>query len=139
MSRIRPKMIKKIKRRPISRGPGRPVKARLRPFRRKGGAVLALANEERLTRDRGANGLDIDIAELKQREASFRLLFDSNPVPMIVCALDDERILGVNDAAAGHYGYSRGQFEKLTFRDLQAFDSEPPWAIDLSRDEQAAR
>jgi len=37
---------------------------------------------------------------LKQREASFRLLFDSNPVPMIVCALDDERILGVNDAAA---------------------------------------
>src|SRR5690242_13850373 len=95
--------------------------------------------EERLTEDGGIIGLRVDITELKQREASFRLLFDSNPVPMIVCALDDERILGVNDAAAGHYGYSRGQFEKLTFRDLQAFDSEPPWAIDLSRDEQAAR
>ena len=33
---------------------------------------------------------------------------------MIVCALDDERILGVNDAAVEHYGYSRAEFEKLT-------------------------
>ncbi len=66
----------------------------------------------------------VDITELKQREASFRLLFDSNPVPMIVCALDDERILGVNDAAVEHYGYSRAEFEKLTIRNLQAFDTE---------------
>src|ERR1700761_5496761 len=43
--------------------------------------------EERLTGDGGVVGLRIDITELKQREASFRLLFDSNPVPMIVCAL----------------------------------------------------
>ena len=49
--------------------------------------------EERLTEDGGIIGLRVDITELKQREASFRLLFDSNPVPMIVCALDDERIL----------------------------------------------
>ena len=63
--------------------------------------------EERLTEDGGVIGLRVDITELKQREASFRLLFDSNPVPMIVCALDDERILGVNAAAVEHYGYSR--------------------------------
>ena len=43
--------------------------------------------EERLTDDGGIIGLRVDITELKQREASFRLLFDSNPVPMIVCAL----------------------------------------------------
>ena len=41
---------------------------------------------------------------------------------MIVCALDDERILGVNDAAIEHYGYSRAEFEKLTIRSLQAFE-----------------
>ena len=58
---------------------------------------------------------------------------------MIVCALDDERILGVNDAAIEHYGYSRVEFEKLTIRNLQAFDSQPPWAGDRSSDEQAAR
>nr|WP_283829394.1 EAL domain-containing protein [Bradyrhizobium diazoefficiens] len=95
--------------------------------------------EERRTDDGGIVGLRVDITELKQREASFRLLFDGNPVPMIICALDDERILGVNDAAVAHYGYSRAEFEKLTIRSLQAFDSEPPWASDCSSDEQAGR
>nr|WP_136623393.1 EAL domain-containing protein [Bradyrhizobium centrolobii] len=95
--------------------------------------------EERLTDDGGVVGLRVDITELKQREASFRLLFDGNPVPMIVCALDDERILGVNDAAVAHYGYSRAEFERLTIRSLQAFDNEPPWTTDRSSEEQAAR
>jgi diguanylate cyclase (GGDEF)-like protein/PAS domain S-box-containing protein len=95
--------------------------------------------EERLTEDGGVIGLRVDITELKQREASFRLLFDSNPIPMIVCALDDERILGVNAAAVEHYGYSRAEFEKLTIRSVQAFESEPPWAAERSSDEQAAR
>ena len=83
--------------------------------------------EERLTEDGGVIGLRVDITELKQREASFRLLFDSNPVPMIVCALENERILSVNDAAVEHYGYSRAEFEKLTIRSIQAFESEAPW------------
>ncbi|MBR0826537.1 EAL domain-containing protein [Bradyrhizobium manausense] len=95
--------------------------------------------EERLTDDGGVVGLRVDITELKQREASFRLLFDGNPVPMIVCALDDERILAVNDAAVVHYGYSRADFEKLTIRSLQAFESEPPWTTDPTVEEQAAR
>jgi PAS domain-containing protein len=55
--------------------------------------------EERMTADGGIVGLRIDITELKQRESSFRLLFDANPLPMIVCALDDEHIIDVNDAA----------------------------------------
>ncbi|MFB6460946.1 putative bifunctional diguanylate cyclase/phosphodiesterase [Bradyrhizobium tunisiense] len=95
--------------------------------------------DERLTDDGGVVGLRVDITELKQREASFRLLFDGNPVPMIVCALDDERILGVNDAAVAHYGYSRAEFEQLKIRALQAFDSEPPWTADRSSEEQAGR
>ena len=95
--------------------------------------------EERLTEDGGVIGLRVDITELKQREASFRLLFDSNPVPMIVCALDDERILGVNDAAVEHYGYSRAEFENLTIRSVQAFEAEPPWAGHRSSDELTAR
>jgi diguanylate cyclase (GGDEF)-like protein/PAS domain S-box-containing protein len=95
--------------------------------------------DERLTEDGGVIGLRVDITELKQREASFRLLFDSNPVPMIVCSLDGEHILGVNDAAIEHYGYSRAEFERLTIRSLQAFDPELPWAGDRSSDEQTAR
>ncbi|TCU65005.1 diguanylate cyclase/phosphodiesterase [Bradyrhizobium sp. R2.2-H] len=95
--------------------------------------------DERLTEDGGVVGLRVDITELKQREASFRLLFDGNPVPMIVCALDDERIIAVNDAAVAHYGYSRAEFERLKIRSLQAFDSEPPWTADHSSEEQAGR
>ena len=95
--------------------------------------------EERKTESGGVIGLRVDITELKQREASFRLLFDSNPVPMIVCAVDGEYVLAVNDAAVAHYGYSRAEFQKLTIRTLQAFDSEAPWAGDLSSDEQVAR
>jgi len=95
--------------------------------------------EERLTEDGSVVGLRVDITELKQREASFRLLFDGNPVPMIVCALDGAQILAVNDAAVEHYGYSRAQFEKRTIRSLQAFESDPPWADDRSSEEQAAR
>jgi diguanylate cyclase (GGDEF)-like protein/PAS domain S-box-containing protein len=95
--------------------------------------------DERMTEDGSIIGLRVDITELKQREASFRLLFDGNPVPMIVCALDDERILSVNDAAIQHYGYERAEFEKLTLGSLQALESDPPWAGDRTSDEQAAR
>ncbi|MHC2467435.1 diguanylate cyclase (GGDEF)-like protein/PAS domain S-box-containing protein [Bradyrhizobium embrapense] len=95
--------------------------------------------EERLTSDGGIVGLRVDITELKQREASFRLLFDGNPVPMILCVLDGEKILAVNDAAIAHYGYVRAEFEKMTIKSLQAFDAELPWASGRSSDEQAAR
>ncbi len=95
--------------------------------------------DERLTDDGGVVGLRVDITELKQREASFRLLFDGNPVPMIVCALDDECIIAVNDAAVAHYGYSRAEFQRLKIRSLQAFDSEPPWIADATGEEQAGR
>jgi diguanylate cyclase (GGDEF)-like protein/PAS domain S-box-containing protein len=95
--------------------------------------------EERKTEDGGNVGLRVDITELKQREASFRLLFDGNPAPMIVCALSDERIVGVNSAAVEHYGYSREEFEKLTIRNLQAFNSELPWVGERSSDEQTGR
>lgn len=95
--------------------------------------------EERLTGDGGVIGLRVDITELKQREASFRLLFDGNPVPMIVCSQDTERIISVNDAAVAHYGYSREDFEKLRISDVQAFDQAAPWTGDQTTEERAAR
>jgi diguanylate cyclase (GGDEF)-like protein/PAS domain S-box-containing protein len=80
-----------------------------------------------------------DTAALKHHDTSFRLLFDSNPVPMIVCAQDTERIVAINDAAVAHYGYSRDDFEKLRISDIQAFEQLPPWHGDHSADERAAR
>jgi diguanylate cyclase (GGDEF)-like protein/PAS domain S-box-containing protein len=95
--------------------------------------------EERLTADGGVIGLRVDISELKQREASFRLLFDGNPVPMIVCALDDERILAVNDSAVTHYGYGRAVFQAMKVRELQALAADPPWVDDHSHDQATSR
>jgi diguanylate cyclase (GGDEF)-like protein/PAS domain S-box-containing protein len=59
-----------------------------------------------------------DIGDLKQREASFRLLFDGNPVPMWLYDPGDLRIVGVNDAALAHYGYDRAQLRNMTLLDL---------------------
>jgi PAS domain S-box-containing protein len=74
---------------------------------------------ERRTADGGSIGVRIDITDLKQREASFRLLFDSHPLPMFVFDLDSLRFLAVNDAALAHYGYSREHFLTLTILDVR--------------------
>ncbi len=51
-----------------------------------------------------------DVTALKRREASFRLLFDNNPMPMWVFDAHTTGFLSVNDAAVQHYGYSRETF-----------------------------
>ena len=48
-----------------------------------------------------------EIADLRAREASFRLLFDGNPIPTALCDPDSYAFLAVNDAAAALWGYSR--------------------------------
>jgi diguanylate cyclase (GGDEF)-like protein/PAS domain S-box-containing protein len=73
--------------------------------------------EERRTADGGNIGVRIDITDLKQREASFRLLFDANPVPMWVLDRSTLMYLAVNDAAIRHYGYSREQFLSMSLLD----------------------
>jgi diguanylate cyclase (GGDEF)-like protein/PAS domain S-box-containing protein len=60
-----------------------------------------------------------DITEAKRKEASFRLLFDSNPVPMWVFDRDSLRFLAVNDAAVAHYGYSHDQFLAMSVLDVR--------------------
>jgi diguanylate cyclase (GGDEF)-like protein/PAS domain S-box-containing protein len=79
--------------------------------------------DERRTSDGGVIGLRVDITELKQREASFRLLFDNNPVPMIVFGRDNHAILDVNEAALSHYGYTRTQFQSMSLRHIHECDS----------------
>ena len=66
--------------------------------------------EEQRTADGGVIGVRVDVTELKSREASFRLLFEHNPIPMWVLEKDSMRFLAVNDAAIKHYGFSREQF-----------------------------
>ena len=49
-------------------------------------------------------------AQLREREASFRYLFDQNPNPMIVCADRSFHVLAANDSALRLYGTTREAF-----------------------------
>ena len=60
-----------------------------------------------------------DIGGVKAREASFRLLFDGNPVPMWLFDPESLRFVGVNDAAVEHYGYSRERFLEMSILDIR--------------------
>jgi len=63
-----------------------------------------------------------DVTESKQREASFRLLFESNPLPMWVCDRETLRFLDINAAAVEHYKYSREQFLAMTLLDIRPLE-----------------
>jgi diguanylate cyclase (GGDEF)-like protein/PAS domain S-box-containing protein len=78
--------------------------------------------EESRTEDGGSIGARVDITDLKEKEASFRLLFENNPVPMWVFDADTLRFLAVNGAALDHYGYSREQFASMTIVDIRPRD-----------------
>ena len=57
-----------------------------------------------------------------ESEAQYRLLFDSNPLPMWVFDRNTRRFLAVNEAAIRHYGYSREEFLRMTVLDIQHDD-----------------
>src|SRR2546422_8580806 len=52
-------------------------------------------------------------------ERKYRLLFDSNPLPMWVFDRETLRFLEVNKAAIAHYGFSREEFLGMTIMDLR--------------------
>ena len=81
--------------------------------------------EERKTADGGTIGLRVDISEMKAREEGFRLLFDSNPVPLLVYDPVEECIRAANAAAAEHFGYSVSELSGLAAERLFAIDEWP--------------
>ena len=52
-------------------------------------------------------------------EEQYKILFDSNPQPMLVYDLETLDILAVNNAAVEKYGYSKEEFYKLTIKDIR--------------------
>jgi diguanylate cyclase (GGDEF)-like protein/PAS domain S-box-containing protein len=89
--------------------------------------------EEQRTAEGGTIHVRVDITDLKNREASFRLLFEHNPVPMFVWAQESRRFLAVNDAAIDHYGYSRQQFLSMTILDIRPEEERPTFLDALHR------
>ncbi len=74
-------------------------------------------------------GTGIDITErkkaeqrLKTSEQKYKLLFESNPLPMWMLSLPDYRIIEVNNATLSQYGYTREEFLQLDIFQLRPDD-----------------
>ncbi len=107
-----------------------PVQSELR-FITKSGAVkwvrvyahpLWDAKSNRLA---GIHGAVQDISERKmvenallESESRYRLLFESNPAPMLIYKRDTYRILTVNEAFTIHYGYAYDEITTMHLQDL---------------------
>jgi len=62
---------------------------------------------------------------IRESEEKYRLLFESNPMPMWIYDLETLRFLKVNDAAVGHYGYSVEHFLGMTIKDIRPSEDVP--------------
>lgn len=56
---------------------------------------------------------------LLESERKYRLLFESNPLPMFMISPEDFSIVDVNEAAVNHYGYSKADFIQKNMVDLR--------------------
>jgi diguanylate cyclase (GGDEF)-like protein/PAS domain S-box-containing protein len=74
-----------------------------------------------------AIGMILTLLEEQKRDADdrfqeYRLMFENNPHPMWIFDTQTLRFLTVNDAATQRYGYSEGEFQSMTLRDIRPPD-----------------
>ena len=62
---------------------------------------------------------------LRDSEARYRLLFESNPFPMWVYDLETLSFLAVNEAVVRRYGYSSEEFLNMTIKDIRPPEDVP--------------
>lgn len=69
-------------------------------------------------------------AELKTSEKKYRLLFESNPLPLWIVAKDNMRVIAANHAAAKLYGYTH---EELLDMDIKQLRPKAYWETLIER------
>ena len=81
-------------------------------------ATLATHIGERLAWHRRQAAPTAPPPDMPPSEQQYRILFEHNPYPMWVAAVDSRKLLAVNRAAVLHYGYSEAEFLAMHVRDL---------------------
>jgi diguanylate cyclase (GGDEF)-like protein/PAS domain S-box-containing protein len=70
---------------------------------------------------------------LQRSEEQYRLLFESNPVPMYVYNFRTLRIVAVNKAAVAQYGYSEQEFLEKSITEIRPVEDVADFLQDLQR------
>ena len=68
---------------------------------------------------------------LLRAQEQYRLLFDSNPIPVWVFDTETLCILDVNATAVGHYGYSREEFLRARITEIRPQEDVPALLAEL--------
>ncbi|WP_231568185.1 putative bifunctional diguanylate cyclase/phosphodiesterase [Novosphingobium malaysiense] len=70
--------------------------------------------EERKVDGCGTIGIRVDITDLKHKEENFRLLFERNPLPMLVYDVETGQIRSANESACAFFGYAREEMADMS-------------------------
>ncbi|MFI5124978.1 MAG: histidine kinase [Chitinophagales bacterium] len=79
----------------------------------------------------GNAGFSDQTTPVIQSERKYKMLFESNPMPMWVLSLENYRITDVNHAALRHYGYSKEEFMMLDSRKMRPLEEEQRFLEDM--------
>jgi PAS domain S-box-containing protein len=96
---------------------------------------VARALDEKSLRDTNS----FMVEALRESEANSLLLFAHNPLPMWVLESENLKILQVNDAAIGHYGYDRVEFFHMRFSDFHPAEEIPRLLAEFRQEIPLAR